>query len=423
MKDQTAPVFREFPSNPRKISRRQFEELGDTLHALGDLSGIIYNRRTKNFPGGNQRSKAISFDDCEIEYVTTFEKPDEQGTVAIGFVIWEGHRYNYREVDWDEPTERHANLVANKGGGDWDFDILAEAWTAEELSDGGFTDVEIGEIFPEEPPTRDTTEGGMPNPEDAAFVKRGDIIEIRKGKKTLHRLMCGDSTLKDDVLQLLDGTKCQAAVTDPPYGVNVQGGKNKSNIAGDLTQTVIPFSFELAVTVATDDQARFYFFGGEGNIPMYHKLFERYLQQMPKICIWVKDNFVLKQLGYHTQYELVFFGYKPGGGGAKHWYAGRTMPEASDVWQYAKDHASTYVHPTQKPVDLICRPILNSTKEGDAVYEPFSGSGSTMIACHETGRRCFAMDIDPQYCSATIRRICNYDPELSVYINGKKWKP
>lgn len=423
MSNEPTPVFREFPNNPRKISRRQFDQLGETLHALGDLSGILYNRRTKNFPGGNQRSKAIEFDQCEIEYVQQFDTADEQGTVAIGFVIWEGNRYNYREVDWDEATERHANLVANKGGGDWDFDILADAWSAEELSEGGFTEVEIGSIFPEEPKDHDTTEGAMPDPADAAFVKLGDLVEIRKGDQTLHRLLCGDSTDKNTVLRLLDGEKCQAVVTDPPYGVNVKGGKNKSNIAGDLTQTVIPFSVEIAVQVATDDKARFYFFGGEGNIPMYHKLFERYLQQMPKMCIWVKDGFVLKQLGYHTQYELVFFGYKAGGGGAKHWYAGRTMAEASDVWQYARDHASTYVHPTQKPIQLLCRPILNSTKEGDAVYEPFSGSGSTMIACHELGRRCYALDIDPQYVSATIRRVLNYDPELTVFINGKEWKP
>ena len=192
---------------------------------------------------------------------------------------------------------------------------------------------------------------------------------------------------------------------DPPYGVNVKGGKSKKNtIAGDLTQTAIPFSFEIAVEQATTDSARYYFCGGEGNISLYYKLFDRYLAQMPKLLIWVKNGFVMKPNGYHNQYELIFYGFKAGGGGIKNWYAGRTENEASDVWQIKRDPTSTYLHPTQKPIDLPVRAINNSSKKGGIVYEPFSGSGSTMLACESLGRICLAMELDPKFVAVTIQR-------------------
>lgn len=228
-------------------------------------------------------------------------------------------------------------------------------------------------------------------------VKAGEVWQLGR-----HRLMCGDSTDKADVLKLLDGARADMVFTDPPYGVNVEGGKNNNTIAGDLTQTAIPFSFEICTEVATKDAARFYFCGGEANISLYFKLFERYLRQMPRLLVWVKENQVLSHNNYHKQYELIFFGYKKGGGNV--WYGSRKMEDASDVWNVSRDPSKTYVHPTQKPVELPARAIRNSSKEGDIVFEPFSGSGSTMLACEQLNRICYAMELDPKYCEATIQR-------------------
>ena len=228
-------------------------------------------------------------------------------------------------------------------------------------------------------------------------MKAGEVWQLGR-----HRLMCGDSTTKADVLKLLDDTRADLVFTDPPYGVNIQGGKNNNTIAGDLTQTAIPFSFEIAAEVATTETARFYFCGGEANISLYFKLFERYLRQIPKLLIWVKENQVLSHVNYHKQYELIFFGYKAGGGNV--WFSPRTMEHASDVWSVSRDAAKDYVHPTQKPVELPARAIRNSSKEGDVIFEPFSGSGSTLLACEQLGRTCYCMDIDPVYCEATLQR-------------------
>lgn len=236
--------------------------------------------------------------------------------------------------------------------------------------------------------------------EDGEIVPRMQAGEVWQCGR--HRLMCGDSTVKEDVLKLLDGARADLVFTDPPYGVNIEGGKNNNTIAGDLTQTAIPFSFEIAVEHATTDTARFYFCGGEANISLYFKLFERYLRQMPRLLIWVKENQVLSHNNYHKQYEIIFFGYKKGGGNL--WFSSREMNDASDVWQVSRDPSKNYVHPTQKPVELPARAIRNHSKAGDIVFEPFSGSGSTMLACEQLDRVCYAMELDPVYCEATLRR-------------------
>lgn len=143
---QSTVKYKPYKHNPRKISKDQLEKLEDTLRRLGDLSGIIHNIRSDQFIGGNQRSKAINFDECEIEIIEEFDKPDDQGTIAWGFVIWEGHRYGFRRVKWSAKIEREANIIANKGGGDWDFDVLKEHFKSDDLLEWGFKPNELSWI-------------------------------------------------------------------------------------------------------------------------------------------------------------------------------------------------------------------------------------------------------------------------------------
>lgn len=231
----------------------------------------------------------------------------------------------------------------------------------------------------------------------------GDLYELNN-----HRLLCGDSTDAATIEKTLNGRRPDLIFTDPPYGVNVKGGKLKGNlIAGDLTQTAIPFAFELAVKYS-NERARFYFCGGEGNILMYFKLFERYLAQMPKLLIWVKNGFVMKPNGYHNKFELLFFGYKPGGGGKDHWHSGRKDAEAADVWEVKRDASNSYEHPTQKPVEIPSRAIKNSSALGDLVFDPFLGAGSTLIACEQHGRTCYGQELDPHFVDVTLARWVRY---------------
>jgi hypothetical protein len=129
-----------YANNPRQITRKQFERLRADLAELGDLSGVVHDLNSNQFIGGNQRSEAFSINNCEIELVEQYAQPDAQGTVAHGFVVWQGGRYAYRQVRWTEQQCRAANIKANIDGGSWDADIIA-SWPVDELQAYGW-DVE-----------------------------------------------------------------------------------------------------------------------------------------------------------------------------------------------------------------------------------------------------------------------------------------
>jgi len=121
--------------NPRRITKKRYDRLTDTLSRLGDLGGIVHNLETDEIIGGNQRMAV--FKNGEPVVVEAYDQPDEQGTVAHGFVIWQGKKYAYRQVRWDEQTAAEANIAANLGAGDWDWDALS-GWDAGDLQAWGF---------------------------------------------------------------------------------------------------------------------------------------------------------------------------------------------------------------------------------------------------------------------------------------------
>lgn len=136
--------MKKYHKNPRFITKEQRNKLKETMARLGDISGIVENKRTQEVISGNQRSSVIDINECQIEITHESEVPDAQGTLALGFVHWRGNRYNYRLVDWDERTCEEANIIANRGGGEWDFDILANQFEMEDLTDWGFKEWEFG---------------------------------------------------------------------------------------------------------------------------------------------------------------------------------------------------------------------------------------------------------------------------------------
>ena len=158
---------RQYHKNPRQITTKQMTMLAHDLAELGDLSGIVHDLNTDELIGGNQRSKIFRLDECEIQLSEQYDAPDEQGTVALGYVIWQGKKYTYRQVRWDTKTAEKANIVANKAGGTWDFDILGNEWEIDELLEWGFEPFELG---------LDDGEGKDP-PEE--FAEYGDDIETQ----------------------------------------------------------------------------------------------------------------------------------------------------------------------------------------------------------------------------------------------------
>jgi len=373
------------PKNPNTHPDSQIQLLGRIIRQTGWRAPITVSNRSGFIVKGHGRLAAALLEGVKavpVDYQNYDSEAQEYADLVADNRIAE-----LAEID----QKMLADIFADVDTGEIPLDLTG--YTEKEvenlvtaLSEALHNDLDDPDEVPELPEAEDT------------FTQTGDLWILGR-----HRLLCGDSTDRATALKLLDGKKADMVFTDPPYGVNVKGGKDKGNlIMGDLTQTAIPFSFEIAVDYATKEKAHFYFCGGESNMQLYQKLFDRYLHILPKHLIWVKNGFVMKQNGYHNQFEIIFHGYKIGSGAL--WYGGRTEDEASDVWHVNRDAASTYEHPTQKPVGLPARAIRNSCPPDGMVFEPFCGSGSTLIACEQLGRICYAIELDPRFCDVIVRR-------------------
>lgn len=307
---------------------------------------------------------------------------------------------------WSEAQKRAYILADNQlaMNAGWDMDLLKV-----EIGDLKTEGFELGLIgfetaFLDDLMAPTGTEGltdpdAIPEKPTNAASKPGDVWLLGD-----HKLLCGDSTREDPVKLLMGSDRADMVFTDPPYGVSYKGSGNAKSIAGDISQTAIPLSFKQAIEFATEPNARLYFCGGSNNVSMYYSLFDAYLRSAPTIIIWDKGQIVLRRNNYHSQYEVIFYGWRGKGGGPEFWFGGRKQDEASDIWQIKRDNGKDYVHPTQKPTALAERAMYNSSPAGGMVYEPFSGSGSTLIAAQRTGRICRAIELDPVYVDVAVLR-------------------
>ena len=329
--------------NPRQINKKQYNDLKTSIEKFGLVDPILINQ-DGTIIGGHQRLRVMQ----------------ELTRENVPCII----------LDLSKEQEKELNIRLNKSGGEWDMDLLCN-FEVDELKDWGFKDIELGFNIDK------IVEGNIEDdhiPEvKETRVKLGDIWELGK-----HRLMCGDSTKESDVEKLMNGQKADMVFTDPPYGLGGYGGRKNMDLKND------DGSYELIKS--------FY------NLPIYDKVKEVYIwgnhinlfkhiEKQPKdTIVWKKNNFGLGK-GYRGQYELCF-------------YYGHFNGSDSDVWEVKRD--TNYLHPTQKPIDLILRAIKNSDPK--TVLDLFLGSGSTLIGCEKTNRICYGMELDTKYCDVIIER-------------------
>lgn len=133
-----------YAKNPRKMKKEDFEKLQASLDEFGDLSGVVFNRQTGQLVGGHQRTNIFRQKGANVVITEEYKKPSKTGTVAEGYVELDGERYSYREVDWNEEQEARANILANKVSGQWDFDMLANAFDVDTLLASGWQASELG---------------------------------------------------------------------------------------------------------------------------------------------------------------------------------------------------------------------------------------------------------------------------------------
>jgi len=304
-------------------------------------------------------------------------------------------------------TQRRAFIIADNKlteNGGWDADLLSVE--LEDLAAGDFDLSLLGFDAAE----LDKLLGGSTEGEDdgcdidaelekPSFAEPGDLWLLGR-----HRLVCGDSTLPETYNLLMPGEKANLVLTDPPYGVDYSGhvGSERKGIQNDSMGSGQFYDFLLAAFQRMRDvmaaDASIYVFHADTEGLNFRKAFVDAGFKLSEVCIWVKNSLVMGRNPYHWQHEPCLFGWRRDG---KHkWFSDRKQ---STVWNFDRPSKSAD-HPTMKPVPLLCYPIGNSTTTGGIVLDPFAGSFSTGIACVQTDRVCYAIELDPQYVSVGVRR-------------------
>jgi DNA modification methylase len=270
-----------------------------------------------------------------------------------------------------------------------------------DLSLTGFELDEIGDLLAE-PITGLTDEDAVPEVPAVPVTVEGDVWVLGR-----HRIACGSSTDEHTVTKVLNGVKPHLMVTDPPYGVeydadwrNKATRPNGASVGGRATGKVL-----------NDDKAdwreAWALFPGDVAYVWHAGLFAGVVADSLISCdfkmrsqiIWAKSNFAIGRGDYHWHHEPCWYAVR---GGKTGHYAGDR--KQTTLWQIAKPAKSETGHSTQKPVECMRKPIENNSSQGQAVYEPFSGSGTTIIAAEQTGRCCYAVELNPAYVDVAVKR-------------------
>lgn len=375
---------------------------------------------------------------------------DKDNTIIVGHTRWlAAKRLGLAEVPvhiaegLTKEQIKAYRLADNKTGelAEWDFDLLAVELSELKGCDYdlgllGFGAEELAELL--DPGVRDglCDPDDVPEPPDEAVSQPGDLWLLGE-----HRLLCGDSAKAEDVDRLLDGAPIHLLNTDPPYNVKVEPRSNNAIAAGlsSFTATAHRQSPDvagpsskakptvkklrakdrpLANDFVTDDEfdrlldrwfgniARvlepgrgFYIWGGYANVSNYPPVLKRFGLYFSQAVIWVKGHAVLTRKDYMGDHEWCFYGWKEG---AAHVFLGPN--NATDVWSIKKINPQSMEHLTQKPVELAARAMQYSSRRGENVLDLFGGSGSTLIAAEQTGRRAFLMELDCLYADLIVDR-------------------
>ena len=217
-----------------------------------------------------------------------------------------------------------------------------------------------------------------------------------------HRVTCGDSTIMADVERALGpGVTAATAFADPPYNLNYTGGegKRRRKIENDNLGAAFPaFLQDACATMIAMTTGACYICMSPSELATLQDAWRKAGGHFAGFIVWAKDHFTLSGSDYQHQFEPLLYGWREG---SKHYWCGdRTQ---GDVWNIAKPQRSD-LHSTMKPVELVERAILNSSKDRDIVLDPFGGSGTTMIACEKTGRAARLVELDPLYTDTIVRR-------------------
>jgi len=243
-------------------------------------------------------------------------------------------------------------------------------------------------------------EDEAPEVSDKIWVEKGDIFQLWE-----HRLLCGDATKLDEVQKLMDGELCDLVITDPPYNVNYEGSnglKIQNDNMGDSDFYQFLYDVYTNLCMIQKDGGSIYVFHADTEWENFRKAMVNAGYKLSQCLVRVKNALVMGRQDYHRKHEPILYGWKKTW--SHNWYSDRSQ---TTVWNFDKPLKND-VHPTMKPIDILVYPINNSCKKWELVVDLFWWSGSTMIACEKTFRRCNMMELDERYVQVIIQRYFEY---------------
>ena len=370
-------TLEKWADNPRTISKKELDSLKASIKEDPDYfegRPILLSDRTGKLViiAGNQRyeaAKALGLK--EVPTVLYHCKTEEEE-------VRRAMRDNHNNGEWD------IDMIANKFSDYPLDDWLGSDW--DKISSG--FELQDTEIVEDDAPEVDESE--PPKSEPGKVYKLGN-----------HRLMCGDSTSVDDVQKLMDGQLADLVLTDPPYNVDYQGGtglKIQNDKQSDQQFHEFLYDAFTALDQSMKSGAAFYIWHADSEGYNFRSACKEAGWTVRECLIWNKDSLVLGRQDYQWKHEPCLYGWKDGD--SHQWYNDRKQTTVID-WDRPRESKE---HPTMKPVGLFAYLIQNSSKGDDIVLDSFGGSGTTIIACEQLGRKGYSMELDPKYCDVIRKR-------------------
>lgn len=364
-----------YVNNARTHSKEQITKHRSSLRELGFINPVIIDRDYNIIAGHGRVMAAKEENITEVPCVFVDHLTEAQ---KKAYIIAD-NRFAL-DAGWDEEMLK--------------LEIEALQDMAFDLSLTGFDDAELSKLFETDDVKDDEfdVEAELQKPTKTQI---GDIWLLGK-----HKLVCGDSTKAETFAILMNDEKANLVITDPPYNVNYEGSAGKiknDNMENDKFYHFLLDAFTNTEKAMADD-ASIYVFHADTEGLNFRKAFKDAGFYLSGTCIWEKQSLVLGRSPYQWQHEPVLFGWKRKG---KHqWYTGR---KESTIWKFDKPKKNGE-HPTMKPIPLLAYPIMNSSMTNCIVLDPFGGSGSTLIACEQTGRFCRTIELDEKFCDVIVSR-------------------
>lgn len=380
------------PKNTNKHPKEQIERLANILKYQGWRQPIVVSKRSDFIVAGHGRLEAALLNETNKVPVSFQHFEDE--TQELAHMTADNAIALWADLDLSLVNEQIIDM-----GPDFDIDLL------------GLKDFEI------EPADKyqDKDADEVPDTDENEFnVEPGQVWLLGE-----HRLMCGDSTCKETVDKLMNGDKADMVFTDPPYNVAFKGQRfssttvNGKKVYGDFSannkykeiqnddKTDVDFLDFIKticsnIFISLNKKNAWYICFAQSELQLLLNGIIQSGNKWKSIVIWMKNQANLSNMDYKSRYEPIVYGQS---GGA--FYGERYKNE--DIWEFQRTLKND-LHPTMKPIPLIENAISNSSKKGMSVLDLFGGSGSTLIACEKTNRKCYMMELDPHYCSVIIKR-------------------